>query len=544
MRIGLFHGFELTGSGSNEYTRYLARALKAEGHDVHIICREPRPEEISFISHAYMWGVDGSPTVLFEKDSDGSSCTLHQLPHAQVRPVYLTDKQRKGTVKSFANLSEEERKAYHELSVGVLTNILTEHKLDILHANHLVYQPIIANEACKATGTPFVIYPHGSSIEYTVKEDDRYHRLAIDPLINAQGMIIGNGEVRDRITSLYTRYRELILEKTEIVGVGVDTTLFQPVAKEERQASIDNLVNELATMPQGGKTASLTEALYGRLELEGIQPTKGYWEAYNHSLPDADLIDKLGNIPWDKNIMLFVGALTYGKGLQSVITALPGILDKEPDTHLVVVGSGAYREVLEGLVYAIATANSTLLFELARKGQQLDRGDMHGPWQDVLHYLTGPGHVDQLFEQGKNLRKHVHFLGRFSHEQLRSVFPCADVAVFPSVVPEAYPLVLMESLANGVIPMVSYFSGFKDGVDELEPYLGQELTDNIRLPIDAAHRIPAIARKVSTVLAEGNVDSHLLRKIAVDNYDWALRAKQMTAAYEKFSKARVTEQAA
>ena len=33
MRIGVYHGYELTGSGSNEYTRYLARALAREGHD-------------------------------------------------------------------------------------------------------------------------------------------------------------------------------------------------------------------------------------------------------------------------------------------------------------------------------------------------------------------------------------------------------------------------------------------------------------------------------------------------------------------------------
>ncbi len=550
MRIGIFHGFELTGSGSNEYTRYLARALKTEGHDVHVICREPSPEKIGFLSHAYSWGVDGSPTLLFEKDvsdagSDVGSCTLHQMPNAQVKPVYITDKQRSGNVKSFANLTEEERKAYHDLSVSVLKNILTEHKLDVLHVNHLVYQPIVANEACKATGTPFIIYPHGSSIEYTVKEDDRYHRLAIDPLINAQGLIIGNHEVRDRITGLYTRYRDLILEKTDIVGVGVDTALFNPVAKEDRQASIDKLVNELADMSLGGKTSALTDALYGRLELEGVAPTRGYWDAYNHSLPDADLIQKLADIPWDKNIMLFVGALTYGKGLQSVIAALPAILDREPDTHLVIIGSGAYREVLEALVYAISTANSELLFELARKGQALDRSDLNGPLQDVLHYLTSPGNTEKLFEQGKNLRKHVHFLGRFNHDQLSCVFPCADIAIFPSVVPEAYPLVLMESLSNAVIPMVSYFSGFKDGVDELEPYLGAELTDNIRLPIDAAHRVPAISRKVSEVLGNlENIDTHLLRKIAVDNYDWALRARQMAISYEKFSKALVTDQAA
>ena len=46
MRIGLFHGWELRGSGSNEYTRYLARALVRAGHDVEILCRDEAPEDI------------------------------------------------------------------------------------------------------------------------------------------------------------------------------------------------------------------------------------------------------------------------------------------------------------------------------------------------------------------------------------------------------------------------------------------------------------------------------------------------------------------
>ena len=37
MRIGLYHGYELTGSGSNEYTRYLAAALARDGHAVCVI---------------------------------------------------------------------------------------------------------------------------------------------------------------------------------------------------------------------------------------------------------------------------------------------------------------------------------------------------------------------------------------------------------------------------------------------------------------------------------------------------------------------------
>jgi|TARA_B110000208_G_scaffold190514_1_gene254590 glycosyltransferase involved in cell wall biosynthesis len=68
----------------------------------------------------------------------------------------------------------------------------------------------------------------------------------------------------------------------------------------------------------------------------------------------------------------------------------------------------------------------------------------------------------------------VHFFGRLPHNLLKFVFPCCDVAVFPSCIPEAYPLVLMESLANGVMPMCSDFSGFSDGLDELASLLSKD----------------------------------------------------------------------
>ena len=53
MRIGLYHGYELTGSGSNEYTRYLGRSLLDAGYEVHIICREFYPETIPYVTCAY-----------------------------------------------------------------------------------------------------------------------------------------------------------------------------------------------------------------------------------------------------------------------------------------------------------------------------------------------------------------------------------------------------------------------------------------------------------------------------------------------------------
>ena len=55
MKIGIFHGYELVGSGSNQATSYLSKTLKQLGHEVHIICREPSPNSFDFIDTVIQW---------------------------------------------------------------------------------------------------------------------------------------------------------------------------------------------------------------------------------------------------------------------------------------------------------------------------------------------------------------------------------------------------------------------------------------------------------------------------------------------------------
>src|SRR5512139_3954016 len=45
MQILLWHGYLLGGTGSNVYTRQLARAWAQAGHDVTVLCQEPRPDQ-------------------------------------------------------------------------------------------------------------------------------------------------------------------------------------------------------------------------------------------------------------------------------------------------------------------------------------------------------------------------------------------------------------------------------------------------------------------------------------------------------------------
>jgi glycosyltransferase involved in cell wall biosynthesis len=533
MRIGLFHGYELTGSGSNEYVRYLARSLVRAGHEVHVICREEKPETISFVTHSYAWNLDGSVDTLLERKNNQPKCYLHQLPHGKIVPVYLNDKQRAGNVKSFTAMTDEELQEYHNYNERLLTKILSTFKLDVFHSNHTVYQPLAALEPCRKTGTPHIIYPHGSAIEYTIRPDKRFYNLALKGILSCDGLIIGNREVRDRILNLYPEHREAILAKTRIVGVGVDTSLFKPVERSERNASIQELI---ATNGGGGKTPIQAKELHKSLENGDIQATRGYWNSYQHSLPDEDLNDHLKRIPWDQNILLFVGALTVGKGIQSLITALPRVLSEHPDTHLVIVGAGTYREILEALVYAISTSNKALLLQLCEKGLDLDRNELTGPWEDVQTYLNESSNLDFILEKGKGIEHHIHFLGRLDHSRLRYIFPCADLAIFPSVVPEAYPLVVMESLSNGVFCAVSYFSGFRDCVDDLRPLIGDTLNDLMKIPVNEETHVKTIASNLNALLASDEVKTirAKLRQIAVENFDWNLRAEQIVEAYQEF----------
>ncbi len=69
MRVLIFHGYLLRGTGSNIYNTSLCRALAALGHEVHICCQERHPEDV------------GLP--------DG--VTVHNPDIGGVLPVYVAD---------------------------------------------------------------------------------------------------------------------------------------------------------------------------------------------------------------------------------------------------------------------------------------------------------------------------------------------------------------------------------------------------------------------------------------------------------------------
>ena len=224
------------------------------------------------------------------------------------------------------------------------------------------------------TGFPTVIFLHGSSIEYTVKRDARFLEAGRTALQKAAGVISGNREVLGRLMTLYPEDSELIADKSAIVGVGVDTSLFQPVERSHRREALGRMQGTF-----GGKPPGLAAELRKRLDEGDFSAVTAYGKEYDHSQPDADLVSHVAEIPWDEGkILLFAGALTAGKGLQSVIAAMPKVLRHHPNAHLVAVGAGAYREVVEALVHALTTGNQSLFEFLVEGGFDLDHSDLSG----------------------------------------------------------------------------------------------------------------------------------------------------------------------
>jgi len=535
VNIGLYHGYNLTGSGSNEFTRYLAKTFLEQGHTVHIICREYHPEKLGFIGRLWQWKRDGKCVETVLNPQFEQTCTLHQIPYGDFYPVYISGKQRSDTFKAFVDLTDQELAEFKQLNEQLLTRIFSRIHIDILHTNHLVMQPSFAINPCQAHDIPFIIYPHGSAIEYTVKKDQRYLLEARKAIRACRGLVIGNHEVTNRICDLFPNLEEMILAKTEIVGVGVDTQLFSPVERERRTERINSFLQSNSLGGADGKSPHLVTELHIALRNRQFSNIGSYDDRYTHNQVDTDVKQKLISISFSDPVLLFVGALTVGKGLQTLICALPEIYKSYPNMQLLIVGAGSFREVLEALIYALANSDHELLSCVIENRFDTKRTAESSYWQDVIYFLKHINNRDEYFTRAKRLLKQVKFLGRFNHEQLSYLFPCADLAVFPSVVPEAYPLVLMESLANGVLPVVSYFSGFKDGIDDLAQYLSEDLIENMKIPMIIESRISSLVLQITTLLNKlkaADVNCQLA-EIAKDQYDWSHRAQQLVAAYQR-----------
>jgi glycosyltransferase involved in cell wall biosynthesis len=204
MRVLLFHGYMLRGTGSNIYNVNLARALARLGHEVHLLCqdREVRPEGVQ----------------------------VHNPDIGGLLPVYVKDPYDGFEVKTFPELTEAELDGYLEANVAAVQEVAAAAGgIDLALANHLVMGPAIL---ARADVAPFAAKIHGSALEYTVKPHPRFLPHAREGMEAANGVLVGSGHTA---ASLWAALADLpdLPAKTRLGPPGVDVEEFKPGGPRE-----------------------------------------------------------------------------------------------------------------------------------------------------------------------------------------------------------------------------------------------------------------------------------------------------------------------
>lgn len=216
MRVLLFHGYMLRGTGSNIYTANLAQALARLGHEVHLLCqeREVRLEGVA----------------------------IHNPDIHGLLPVYVKDPYEGFAVKAYPEMSDAELDRYIEANVEAARAVAEgAGGVDAALGGHLVMGPLVL---ARAGIGDFAAKIHGSALEYTVKpHPERFLPYAEEGMRAAKGVLVGSRHTAESLWAALPRVHGL-KEKTRLGPPGVDTAEFSPGAgpRERRVVFVGKLI--------------------------------------------------------------------------------------------------------------------------------------------------------------------------------------------------------------------------------------------------------------------------------------------------------------
>jgi hypothetical protein len=166
MRILLWHGYLLGGTGSNVYTRALAREWSRAGHDVVVVCQEPHPERY-----------DLGGAKVFRPNIGG------------LLPVFVLDRYEGVEAKLLQDFTNDERARYVALNA---TALCAQMPADLVFANHVLLGAAVGY----ACGLPFAVKAHGSELEYSMRGNEELCTWARDCLERAEAVFVGSVHIR------------------------------------------------------------------------------------------------------------------------------------------------------------------------------------------------------------------------------------------------------------------------------------------------------------------------------------------------------------
>ncbi len=260
MRILLWHGYLLGGTGSNVYTRAIAREWRRAGHDVVVVSQEANPELVD---------LGGAETV--RPDIGG------------LLPVFVLDRYEGMEAKLLQDTTWEERDRFVEANAAALRELAPA---DLVFANHV----LLGGPVGAASGLPFAVKAHGSELEYSMRGDDELGRWGRESLANAGAVFVGSTHIRGVLEEVVGH-----VDRVYEVPPGVDVDAFRPA--EPRDALLD-LVAEARRDPSNPGNA------------EERLPDEGNAERLRAFLAD------------ERPTVLYFGKLLRNKGVHLLLEAL------------------------------------------------------------------------------------------------------------------------------------------------------------------------------------------------------------------------------
>jgi glycosyltransferase involved in cell wall biosynthesis len=295
MRILLWHGYLLGGTGSNVYTRALAREWSRAGHDVVVVCQEPHPERY-----------DLGGAEVFRPDIGG------------LLPVFVLDRYEGVEAKLLQDFTRAERDRYVALNA---TALCAQMPADLVFANHVLMGAPVAF----ASGMTFAVKAHGSELEYSMRGNEELAAWGRDCLAPAEAVFVGSAHIRNVLEDVVGH-----VEHVHEVPPGVDVDEFHPASRdkalaqllEEASADAANPANSNERQPDHGNAARL-EAFFAV-----DRPTVVYFGKLLYNKGIHILFDALRAV--DARALI-VGFGDYRRQLEEI--APPGTLFTGPLEH-------------------------------------------------------------------------------------------------------------------------------------------------------------------------------------------------------------------